>query len=663
MSLVARVIATMAVAFVMLPGLYANDAAKPKAKAKKPAASIVAPVVTETKGPSNTTKSLFAPFSTISQSRSETHGGQAGAMDGSGESGSYPKVEWFLGYSFWRAMPTAASNRMGYLHGGSTSVAYNFNKYVGLVADFGGYDNSNLTLFSPTGSRTLDSNGSAYTYVFGPRFSYRGYGRFTPFFQALFGGAHASPVTVSGCSGNPGCTPLGSDNAFATMLGAGFDIRISDHVALRPFQGDFLLTHFKDPFSAGGQGRGWQENVRFSTGIVFRFGGHRHAASSPPSVPMAATCSAGKETVFAGSGEIIGVRADASNPDNNPLTYSWSASEGTVDGTGPAVRWDSSDKQPGTYTIKARVGNGQGGAAACAVNIRVEPRPNRPPTMSCSADRTTVTVGEPVEITATASDPDNDPLSFSWNASGGKIEGSGSSVTFPTADLSPGSYAISGRVDDGRTGTAACTVNVGVEAAPLPPEAKQLEARLSLHSIYFATARPTAANPAGGLVKSQQEVLLSLARDFNRYLTFNPNAHLILEGHADRRGSSEFNKDLTERRVERTKGFLVEHGVPAANIETRSLGEQQNLTAAQVKQLVEQNPDLTNAERQRIESNLPMIVWANNRRVDISLNTTGQQSVRRYPFNAKDSLTLLSTKAGKRSEGMRPQARKKTTKP
>ena len=40
-----------------------------------------------------------------------------------------------------------------------------------------------------------------------------------------------------------------------------------------------------------------------------------------------------------------------------------------------------------------------------------------------------------------------------------------------------------------------------------------------------------------------------------------------------------------------------------------------------------------------------MIILANNRRVDISLNTTGQQSVRQYPFNAKDSLTLLRTRA------------------
>lgn len=568
-----------------------------------------------------------------------------------------PKIEWFLGYSFWRAMPTATGNRMSYLHGGSTSVAYNFNRYIGLVADFGGYDDSRLTFLSPAGNQTVDSSGSAYTYMFGPRFSYRAYERLTPFFQTLFGATYATPVTISGCTPGTNCTPLGSQNAFGTMLGAGFDIKINHRFALRPFEGDFLLTHFKDPFSSG-QALGWQKNVRFSTGIVVRFGGN-HPAPPPPSAAIAATCSADKEMVYAGSGDFVAVRAQSSNPDQTPLNYYWSASEGGVDGTGPEVRWNSSDRQPGTYTIKVRVDNGRNGIANCSASIRVEPRPNRPPTITCSSDRTTATVGEPVEITALASDPDNDPLSFSWNAGGRKLEGSGSSVTFQTADLPPGPYTVTGQVDDGRTGTAVCTVSLDVQAVQLPPEVKELEIRLSLHSIYFPTGRPAAADQTMEFEESQKTVLLSLASDFSRYLTAMPQAHLILEGHADRRGTVEYNNDLTERRVERTKSFLVEHGVPAADIETRSLGKQENLDAAQVKLLIEQNPDLSDEERQTIERNLQMIIWANNRRVDISLSTTGQQSVRQYPFNAKDSLALLSTKGSESETPTRPPATKK----
>ena len=194
-------------------------------------------------------------------------------------------------------------------------------------------------------------------------------------------------------------------------------------------------------------------------------------------------------------------------------------------------------------------------------------------------------------------------------------------------------------------------------AAP-PPEVKELETRLALHSIYFATARPTERNPGGGLVESQQEILTSLASDFQRYLTFKPDAHLILGGHADPRGSAEYNKGLTERRVERAKSFLVEHGVPAGSIETRSFGEEDQLTAEQVKQQMEEDPDLSPEDRKKMLNNLHVIVLANNRRVDVSLSTTGQQSVRRYPFNAKDALALISTKGGEKQ----PPAKKRPKK-
>jgi outer membrane protein OmpA-like peptidoglycan-associated protein len=274
-----------------------------------------------------------------------------------------------------------------------------------------------------------------------------------------------------------------------------------------------------------------------------------------------------------------------------------------------------------------------------------------------------VTAGDRVAITAVASDPDNDPLTFSWSTTGGRLEGTESSVTFHTRELSPGAYTITGRVDDGRSGAADCTVNINVQAPTPPPEIKELETRLALHSIYFPTARPTEANPEGGLLDSQRQVLLALASDFSRYLTFKPDAHLTLVGHADRRGAVEYNQKLTERRVNRTKSFLVEHGVPAASIQTQAEGEQDNLTTEQVKQLVDENPDLTAEERQRIENHLQAVVWANNRRVDVALSTTGQQSVRRYPFNAKDALALLSAKGGDTEKPAGPAVRKKNPRP
>jgi len=117
---------------------------------------------------------------------------------------------------------------------------------------------------------------------------------------------------------------------------------------------------------------------------------------------------------------------------------------------------------------------------------------------------------------------------------------------------------------------------------------------------------------------------------------------LTLIGHADERGPKEYNKDLSERRAEVAKNFLVDQGVPADHIETQALGDDQNLTADQVKQSVEQNPDLNEEERQKALEKLPTLVLANNRRVDIALSTTGQESAQQYPFKANDFATLVN---------------------
>ena len=157
---------------------------------------------------------------------------------------------------------------------------------------------------------------------------------------------------------------------------------------------------------------------------------------------------------------------------------------------------------------------------------------------------------------------------------------------------------------------------------------------------------PKASNPSGGLVESQQKTLLNLAGDFQKYLQSKPDAKLILAGHADKRGPAEYNMALSERRVDRTRSFLVEHGVPAANIETKAFGFEENMTPDQVKAAIETNPELSGEERQRILKNMRTIILASNRRVDITLSTTGQESVRHFPFNAADSLTLIGGRTG-----------------
>ncbi len=553
-----------------------------------------------------------------------------------------PRAELFLGYSFLRNMPTDDGNRLAWLHGGSTSLAVNINRHFGLAEDFAGFHADRFGPFSPPTGGVGGASGNVFTFLVGPRLSFR-HEWATPFLQALFGGVHATDVKLDNCAG-VGCTVLPAETAFAITLGGGLDITVHRHVAVRLIQAEYLMTRFKDQTSLQGNTER-QNDVRLSAGLVFRFGGDDRAAE--PARPVTANCSVDKSMVYAGSDELVSVRVEASDPDNGSLTYSWTASDGPVEGTGAMMRWNTAGMSVGEHSLKAHVENGRGGRAECSAELRVEVRPNRAPTVACAADKNSVTAGEVVEITATASDPDNDPLSYSWTVGTGQnmshMDATAASVRMPTAGMAPGEYRVIGKVDDGRGGTADCAVVVAVQVAAAPPEIAQLESRLALHSIYFPTARPTVNNPDAGVVDSQQQILKSLASDFLKYLTYRPEAHLILGGHADVRGSEAYNKELTGRRVESTKHYLVAHGVAASSIEVRSFGKEDTLSAEQVKQQMQENPELSPADRHAMLNNLHVIVLANNRRVDVALSTTGQQSVRRYPFNARDAMTLIST--------------------
>ncbi|MGZ6045702.1 MAG: OmpA family protein, partial [Isosphaeraceae bacterium] len=300
----------------------------------------------------------------------------------------------------------------------------------------------------------------------------------------------------------------------------------------------------------------------------------------------------------------------------------------------------------------------KGGEATCNATFVVTEPPKNPPTMSCSASPTSLVAGASATITCNCVSPDSVAVDVGgWSAPGGSISGSGSTATLNTSGASHGPITASATCSDSRGLSTQASTLVTVEIPPVSPEVKQLEARLALHSIYFPTAQPTAQNPERGLLASQQETLLSLASDFRKYLALKPGANLILESHADPRGSVEYNQGLSERRVERTRRFLIEHDVPAANIQTKAFGKEQNLTDAQVKDAVEQNPELTPQERQRILKNMRTIILASNRRVDVTLSTTGQQSVRQFPFNAADSLTLIKEAETKHTRG--PAATKK----
>ena len=64
------------------------------------------------------------------------------------------------------------------------------------------------------------------------------------------------------------------------------------------------------------------------------------------------------------------------------------------------------------------------------------------------------------------------------------------------------------------------------------------------------------------------------------YLQQYPNVRATVEGHADERGTREYNLALGERRANAAKNFLVSLGVPADRINTVSYGKERPIATA-----------------------------------------------------------------------------------
>jgi outer membrane protein OmpA-like peptidoglycan-associated protein len=175
---------------------------------------------------------------------------------------------------------------------------------------------------------------------------------------------------------------------------------------------------------------------------------------------------------------------------------------------------------------------------------------NRPPTLSCSAERGQVTAGERVRISGQANDPDGDALRFTWRSNGGQIAGAGASVVLDTSGLAAGNYSVTGRVDDSAGHAADCAIPIRVLAAAGPAQASKT------HEGFFRTQSAVVDN-----------VFKRILDDVALRMNSEPNGRVLLVGYADAR---ETNADqLASQRAANAKAYLAGKGVSAARVETR----------------------------------------------------------------------------------------------
>jgi outer membrane protein OmpA-like peptidoglycan-associated protein len=460
------------------------------------------------------------------------------------------RVDIFTGYSYFGAhgqLKPAGINYSSIDVGAIGSGAYYFNKYVGGEAIYAAH---------PGGQ-----NNDLYTISGGPIFR-APMQNFTLFAHGLAGAAKLDGPNIRNFSYNP------STWGPTLTVGGGMDYDLpfmNNRFSFRLFQADFRYVHANFgpatpvPTSGITGGRANLNGVELSTGIVTHFG---HIIPPPP---VTFSCSVSPSTAFPGDPLTVTGTALNLNP-KRTATYTWTTDGGTITGTSNVANIDTKNTAPGSYTAKGHVseGNKPGEMADCSAPFTIQQF--APPTVSCSANPSTVSPGDSSTITANGVSPQNRPLTYSYSSTAGSVTGSTSTATLNTTGAAPGTITVTANVVDDKGQSASCTTTVTV-VAPTPPPAVTTT---SLCSISFERDKRRPARVDNEAKACLDDIALNMQR--------SSDAKLAVIGNAS--STEKTGAKLAASRAVNAKEYLVtEKGIDASRISVYT-GSQDGKTVA-----------------------------------------------------------------------------------
>jgi peptidoglycan-associated lipoprotein len=148
------------------------------------------------------------------------------------------------------------------------------------------------------------------------------------------------------------------------------------------------------------------------------------------------------------------------------------------------------------------------------------------------------------------------------NASGNRQVFPGNSTTYTLTATGPGGAT---------TASASVTVTAPAPPPPPPPAKPRMSAsemlEQSVQDAYFDYDQSTIRDDARTVLSRNADALKQIFQEY-------PGVSIVVEGHADERGSAEYNLGLADRRATAAKEFLVQLGVSADRLKPVSYGKE-----------------------------------------------------------------------------------------
>jgi hypothetical protein len=487
----------------------------------------------------------------------------APAAKGASE-GSPSRWDFFAGYSYLAPHGTVVTPIVGGTKtasydavnvGAIISGAYYFNRNVGVQAEFAEHEYGNSVAGSNIG--TGGNDDGFITGAGGIIFRFPT-GNITPFIHGLVGAAD-----VDGPFQNP------RHWGPALTAGGGMDYEtpwLNHRLAIRLFQADYEYMHAD--FGTGYYGgRANIDAARLSAGLVL------HVGQIAPPPPVTLSCSASPTSVYPGDPVTVTAAAGSLDPKLSAV-YSWSGSGAT--GSGTTVTVATASLAGGTYSVQGTVKEGKPGkeglkpgqTATCSASFTV--KEYEPPTISCSANPSTIKPGDSSTITSAAVSPQNRPLTYSYTASAGSVTGSGTTAEFASAGAPTGDVGITCNVADDKGHTATANTTVTISAPPAPPPAPHSSA---LCSISFSTdaKRPTRVDNEAKACLDQVALDLKQQADAKAVIVGESDANEKAKTEKQEAFKAKHRHAMVEefaaQRAVNTKEYLVtDQGIDASRI-------------------------------------------------------------------------------------------------
>jgi len=218
-------------------------------------------------------------------------------------------------------------------------------------------------------------------------------------------------------------------------------------------------------------------------------------------------------------------------------------------------------------------------AAGCKKKAAVPPPPPPPPPpqekpappkpkpviVSFTAEPSTITRGQSSTLRWAV----NDATEIQISPGIGAVSARDSRQVYPSSTTT---YTLTAKGPGGSANaTTTVTVNPPPPPPPPPPPApkKTLSERLAteVQDAYFDYDKSEIREDARATLSRNADALKAILQDF-------PTATIVIEGHCDERGSSEYNLGLGDRRATAAKEYLVQMGVPGDRLKTVSYGKE-----------------------------------------------------------------------------------------